>query len=51
MIDDFDRFAARNELLHGRPKRVHAGQLIALAILLVLVLVGVLFIMLRFAHG
>ena len=51
MIDDFDRFAARDELLRGPPRKVRPGSLIATALLVVVVLIGILFIMLRFAHA
>ena len=51
MIDDFDRFASREQRRRGRPKRTRPGGLIAMAVLLVVVLVGILFIMLRFSRG
>ena len=51
MIKDFDRYADRDRRIRGRDRRVRPGNLIAMAGLLVLVLVGILFIMLRFAHG
>ena len=51
MIRDFDRFKERDERLRGGNARVRPGVLIAMAGLVVLVVVGFLFIMLRFARA
>ena len=51
MIRDYDRYAARDQRLRGRHRRVRPGNLLVMALLLILVIVGILFIMLRFAHA
>ena len=51
MIQDFDRYTTRDQRLRRRSKRVRPGNLLAMAVLLIVVLIGIGFIMLRFAHA